>query len=316
MNRVLRKPIVVTALAVFCTILWGSAFPSVKSGYELFQIQNGTTADKLVFAGMRFLAAGVVILLLLLILPGKGLKIKKKDCKGILVLGLLQTFIQYFFFYIALSNLSGSKGSILNATGTFFVVILSHFLLKNEKLNMNKIVGCLVGFAGIVLINLTGDTDLHFSVTGEGFMVLAALSFALGSVYSKMIVKNMDPLLLTGYQLSFGGVLLLLVGFLQGGRLGTLTPEGLLIFAYLVFISAAGFGIWTLLIKYNEVTKISIFNCLTPVFGTVLSGIFLSEEILKLKNFIALLLVVAGIYLVNTYGTGSKNYYKAKGNDR
>ena len=133
-------------------------------------------------------------------------------------------------------------------------------------------------------------------------MLMAALSFALGSVYSKIILKDMDALVLTGYQLFLGGALLLLVGLLQGGRLSHFSLEGILLFAYLVFISATAFGLWTLLLKHNEVTKVSIFNCLTPVFGTLLSGIFLSEDIFKLKNLMALLLVVAGIYLVNSIG--------------
>ena len=125
----------------------------------------------------------------------------------------------------------------------------------------------------------------------------------------------MDPLILTGYQLFLGGSLLLVTGCLQGGSLGQISGKGVLLFAYLVFISAAGFGIWTLLIKYNEVTKISIFNCLTPVFGTLLSGIFLSEDILKMKNLLALLLVVAGIYLVNSYGRRRVAYYETKESD-
>ncbi len=309
MNKVLRKPMVVILCATLCTFLWGSAFPSVKTGYELFQLQDGIMADKLVFAGMRFLIAGLAILLLILAIPGKSLKLKRKEYKGVIVLGIVQTFLQYFFFYIALSNMSGSKGSIINATGTFFVVIFSHFFLTSEKLNKNRAIGCLIGFAGIILINLSGDTDLGFHIKAEGFMLIAALTFALGSVYSKIILKDMDALVLTGYYLAFGGVLLLLVGFLMGGRLGYITTKGVILFAYLVFISSAAFGIWTLLIKYNEVTKISIFNCLTPVFGTILSGIFLSEDILKLKNLVALLLVVVGIYIVNAKDKGKLGYY-------
>ena len=302
MDRVLKKPVVVTILAVLCTLLWGSAFPAVKKGYELFQIQEGTVADKLVFAGLRFFIAGFFILLLLLVAPKKSLRLKRKDGKGIVILGLLQTFMQYFFFYIALSNMSGSKGSIINASGTFFVVLLSHFLFANERLNRKKAAGCLLGFTGILIVNLAKDIDIGFHVTAEGFMLMAALSFALGSVYSKIILKDMDALVLTGYQLFLGGALLLLVGLLQGGRLSHFSLEGILLFAYLVFISATAFGLWTLLLKHNEVTKVSIFNCLTPVFGTLLSGIFLSEDIFKLKNLMALLFVVAGIYLVNSIG--------------
>lgn len=300
MDRILRKPIVVTMLAVLCMVLWGSAFPSVKTGYQLFGIEHGTVPDKLVFAGLRFFIAGVAILLILLCMPGKRLKVKLKDCRHIVVLGLLQTFIQYLFFYIALSQMQGSKGSILNATGTFFVVILGHFLIKEERLTWCKSLGCILGFAGIVLVNLSGKEDFSFHLTAEGFMLFAALAFALGSLYSKLVLKDMDAVVLTGYQLTFGGALLLLVGLLNGGRLYQFSFLAGVLFAYLVLISSVGFAVWTLLIKYNDVTRIAIYNCLNPVFGTILSGIFLSENILKWKNAIALLFVVAGIYLVNT----------------
>lgn len=305
MDRILKKPIVVTMLAVLCMVLWGSAFPAVKTGYRLFGIEHGTVPDKLVFAGMRFFIAGIALLLILLCMPGKRLKVKAKDLKHIVVLGLLQTFIQYLFFYIALSQMQGSKGSILNATGTFFVIILGHFLFKNEKLTKLKSLGCILGFAGIILINLSGKEDLSFRLTAEGFILFAALAFALGSIYSKMILKDLDAVTLTGYQLTFGGVLLLLVGLLQGGRLYQFSLTAGVLFAYLVLISSVGFAVWTLLIKYNDVTQIAIYNCLNPVFGTILSGIFLSESILKWKNLIALLLVVAGIYLVNTVNNKS-----------
>lgn len=301
MSKILRKPLVVIMLAVFCTALWGSAFPAVKTGYELFSIQDGSVADKLVFAGMRFGIAGLVILLIVRFIPGKSLKIRSKDYKGIVLLGLVQTFAQYFLFYIALSNMSGSKGAILNATGTFFIVIFSHFLIANERLTVYKTAGCLFGFSGIVLINLSGESMAGFHLYAEGFMLLAALASAIGSIYSKVLLKDMDALVLTGYQLFLGGALLLLIGLMQGGRLGAISLQGILLFAYLVFISSAAFGIWTLLIKYNEVSKVSIYKSLTPVFGTILSGIFLSEEIVNLKNLIALLLVVTGIYLVNAY---------------
>ncbi len=312
MDRILKKPIVVISLAVLCTALWGSAFPAVKTGYELFAIQNGTEVDKMIFAGMRFFIAGLVVLLVVLSIPGKRLTLKRQDYGKVAILGVVQTFIQYFFFYISLSNLAGSKGSILNATGTFFVVILSHFIFQDEKLNIRKSLGCILGFVGIVVVNLTEGIDLSFHMQAEGFMLLAALSFALGSIYSKLILKGMDALVLTGYQLAFGGLLLLLTGFIGGGSIGTITLQGSLLFAYLVLISSVGFGVWTLLIKYNPVTKISIYNCLTPVFGTILSGIFLSEGIMKLNNLLALIGVVMGIYLVNSKGGSHVNYNNNK----
>ncbi len=292
------RPAAAACSAVLCTLLWGSAFPAVKTGYELFRITS-SVPDKLLFAGARFLAAGVLTLLALSFLQRRPALPQKGELPRMAALGLVQTAVQYFFFYIALSYSTGVKGSILNSAGTFLSILLAHFFFRDDRMTGQKAAGCLAGLAGIILVNLGPGGLGGFDPLGDGLMLGAALFFAAGSLMSKQFAKSCSPVSLSGWQLTIGGGILTAAGLLTGGTLAPSGPQAVLMLAYLAFLSAAAFALWTLLLKYNPVGKISIFNALTPVFGVLLSGIFLGEDFLHLKNLAALLLVCLGIVLVN-----------------
>jgi drug/metabolite transporter (DMT)-like permease len=296
---IFQKNSVILSLALLCTLLWGSAYPSIKIGYSLFSISENDIFGKLLFAGNRFALAGILVLLLTWIIQ-KKLPLPKRQALGpIALLGFIQTTLEYLFFYIGLSHTTGVKGSILNATATFIAVILAHFVYSDDKLNTQKVLGCIIGFMGIVIINLGGEFGSGFSFTGEGFIILAAASFAIGSLISKEAAKREDSMIVTGWQLLFGGILLIIVGVLGGVKFSIPSTEAMLLLFYLAILSSVAFTLWTMLLKHNNVGKVSIYNFLTPIFGVFLSAIFLKESIWHWKNLLALVLVCIGIYIVN-----------------
>lgn len=290
----------VTIIATLCCLLWGSAYPAVKSGYILFNISTGDIPSKIVFAGYRFAAAGIILLAIAQKYGKNVFKLSKKNISHLLFLGTLQTTLQYIFFYIGIANTTGVKSSIMNSTVTFFSVILAHYIYINDKLNMQKIVGCIAGFIGVMIVNFSNDLlSFSFSFLGEGFLVIAAFIFSVGAIYGKKLTKSMDVMVVTGYSLFIGGILLMLVGVLCGGRVHHFTMASSLLLIYLALLSSAAFSLWNLLLKYNKVGPVSIFNFLTPIFGAILSAVFLGENILEYKNIIALILVCLGIWMVN-----------------
>ncbi|MBQ9518555.1 MAG: DMT family transporter, partial [Firmicutes bacterium] len=197
------------------------------------------------------------------------------------------------------TSLSGVKGSIINSMGNFFAVILAAFFLKNDKMTLAKVVGCTLGFAGIVICNLGSGIDTGFSLMGEGFMLLAAFCFASGGVITKVFAQGTEPAVLTGFQLALGGTLLLITGLAFGGKIAVYGVDCVLSMSYLAVLSALAFTLWAKLIKFNPVGKISLFGFLNPIFGVILSGIFLGEDFLNVKLVAALACVCAGIYIVN-----------------
>jgi drug/metabolite transporter (DMT)-like permease len=290
---------VVFLLATLCCLLWGSAYPAIKNGYALFNIAPGDIASKLVFAGWRFVFAGLLLLVVAALSRKAVFALGPRQLGQVTLLGLSQTSLQYVFFYIGLAYATGVKSSIMNATGTFFSVLLAHFIYKNDRLSFRKAVGCMVGFAGVLVVNF-GEGLLSFDVTllGEGFVVIAAFVLSAASIYGKKLSQGIDSVVLTGWQLGIGGLALLLVGLAAGGTLGGFTLASTLLMAYLVLLSSAAFALWTILLKYNRVSMITAFNFMIPVFGTALSALFLNERLMEWKNAAALLLVCAGIWLV------------------
>ncbi|MBU3072058.1 DMT family transporter [Clostridium estertheticum] len=291
---------VVAIIATFCCFLWGSAFPAIKNGYTMFNISASDIPSKLVFAGYRFIIAGLVLLVMAKTCGKKVFNISKKNALDLSCLGVIQTTLQYIFFYIGVSNTTGVKGSIMNSTVTFFSVILAHYIYVNDKLNMQKILGCILGFIGVMSMNFSTDLlDFSFRFNGEGFLMIAAFVSAVGAIYGKKLTKSMDVMVVTGYSLFVGGIMLMLLGMLSGGSVYHFTMDSSLLLMYLALLSSAAFSLWNLLLKYNKVGPVSIFNFLIPIFGSILSAIFLNENIFEYKNMVALVLVCLGIWMVN-----------------
>lgn len=290
---------VVVAVALLCCLLWGSSYPAIKSGYAWFGIAADDVPTKLVFAGWRFLWAGLVLLALALVTRKRIWGLGKGTARQLVVLGLAQTTLQYVFFYIGLAYTTGVKGSIMNATGTFFSVLLAHWIYHNDRLSHAKLWGCLVGFAGVMVVNLgRGSFDLDFTLLGEGFVVIAAFVLAAASIYGKQVSQRMDSVVMTGWQLAIGGAALLAIGWAFGGSLRGFTVASTTLLIYLALLSSAAFSLWSLLLKHNRVSQITVFNFTVPIFGAVLSAIFLGEVLLEWKNLLALVLVCCGIWLV------------------
>lgn len=290
---------VVFLLASLCCLLWGSAYPAIKNGYALFGIAAHDIPAKLVFAGWRFLLAGGVLLVVAAIWNKPVFQLTRRNFGQVALLGLTQTSLQYVFFYIGLAYATGVKSAIMNATGTFFSVLLAHYIYQNDRLSFNKVVGCVVGFVGVMVVNFTDSLlRFDFSLLGEGFVVIAAFVLSAASIYGKKISQHVDSVVLTGWQLAIGGAVLLVAGWATGGSLAVLTVKSAALMAYLVALSSIAFSLWTILLKHNRVSTVTVFNFMIPVFGALLSGLFLNESILEWKNGAALLLVCCGIWLV------------------
>ncbi len=292
------RPRAVFLLASLCCLLWGSAYPAIKTGYALLGIANNDVAAQLVFAGYRFMGAGS-LLLVFAALCGKALGgFSRKQILQLGALGVFQTTLQYVFFYVGLAHTTGVKASILNAAGAFFSVVLAHFIYRNDRLSWRKTAGCVLGFGGVVVVNLGNTVGLEFQFLGEGFIILAALVLSSASIYGKRVSQGMDSVVMTGYQLGFGGAVLWLLGWSQGGHLANFNVATSLLLVYLAGLSAVAFSLWGVLLKFNKVSQVTVFNFLIPIFGAGLSALFLGESLWAWKNLLALVLVSLGIWWV------------------
>lgn len=290
----------IIVLAVICTLLWGSAYPCIKLGYDILGIAADDIPSKLVFAGVRFFTAGIMTLVYGCIVKKKFIVLPHSYWGEVTLLSLVMTVLHYVFFYIGLAHTTGVKGAIVYAMSTFFAVLLAHIFYKNDRLNIQKAIGCFIGFLGIIIVNVSqGGMDASFSFMGEGAMLIAAAAFAVGNLQSKWLSNKVDSIAITGYQLTFGGFVLIVAGYIFHGKLGEMTMAGVLLLGYMALLSAVAFTIWTVLLQYNRMGKVTVYNFLVPIFGVILSGILLKEDFLTVTNVISLVCVCVGIFLVN-----------------
>ncbi len=298
-NKLFSNLFFVSGIAVFCTLLWGTAFPAIKIGYRLFRLDSGDIPSILIFAGARFAVAGLVALAVGFLWKPKAMLLHKQDILPVSVLGLFQTFLQYLLLYIGIVHVSGTKSSLLTSVSVFGSVILSALLFRSDTLSVRKVLGCCVGIGGIAFMSLSGGDLGGFSLAGDGLVILSNLSGAAGNVISKKIAPDRNPVQISGWQLVLGGSALILTGLTFGGTLTFYDVRCFGILLYLAAMAGVAFMLWTFLLFHNDVSKVAVFNLLIPVFGTMWSGIFLGETIFTPTNILSLLLVCSGIFLVN-----------------
>lgn len=293
--------------AAFCCLLWGSAFPCIKIGYALFGIADTDVASQMLFAGTRFLLAGIMVTLFVSAARRGPFAPRRADVGPICLLALFQTFGQYLFFYLGLAHAAGTTSSVIGASASFLAILLSSLAFRQERLTGRKVAGCLLGFAGVVLINTGGSLDspsFSFSPGGEGMILLSTLCAAVSSCLIQRLSARHDPVLLSGWQFMMGGLGLMATGVAGGGTISPVRPGALLLLAYMAFISAAAYSIWSLLLSVNSVSRISVYGFMNPVFGFALSTVLLGEYQLvdPVRSICALALVSAGIVVVNRVG--------------
>lgn len=298
-SKIYTNPWFVAAAAILCCALWGSATPFIKIGYELI-LPVKDTASTILFAGIRFTLAGIITVLIYSIARKKFLYPKKENLTKVATVGLFQTVIQYIFFYIGLANTSGVKGTIISGSNAFFAILVASLIFRQEKLTLKKIIACVIGFAGIIVVNLEG-LDLNMNFMGDGFVLFSAISYAVSSVLIKRYSKYEDPVVISGYQFIMGGIFMTAVGLIFGGsiKIDSLQAAGVL--TYLSFLSAVAYALWGILLKYNPVSKVTIYSFMIPVFGVLLSNLMLEEQsnVSPVNLAITLVLVCVGIITLN-----------------
>ena len=292
-ESVLQKKWVAMACAVLCTLLWGTAYPTIKYGYTAMALT--ATADKLMFAGVRFFLAGLMVFAFTWVKQKRVPRLSRDKVGGVALYGVLQTGLMYIFNYIGVANTTATKTSVITAASAFFAVLLAPLFFR-ERLTVLKLIGIPIGVCGIMLVNTEGLGG--FSLTGEGLVLLSAVLNTAGSFVGKRVSKGI-VMESSAYQLMIGGGLILLTAFVMGGRM-PLSPTAIWLTLYLAFVSAAAFTLWTALLVRYEAGQILVFNALIPITGAIWSFIILGERQLFEPLFIvSIILTAIGIILVN-----------------
>lgn len=297
-TSIFQRPVWVVIFALTAAIAWGWAYPLIKLGFDEFGITSEMTGSKMLFAGIRFAISGFIILTIARSANRQFAVKAPINWLYILIFALMNTTLHYACFYIGLSHSEGARAAILNSLGVFLLVLLACLFFKTDRLTTRKILGCAIGFAGILALNIGGANSGNFTLLGDGMIILNALCSAVAGLMTRGLSRRVDVFVGTGYSLAIGGVLLVIPGIAMGGTLPHITFVGIAILAGLICISTLGFALYNKLLSCNPVGKVAIFNSLIPIVGAITSCLCLHEPFYW-KYIIAATLATAGIYIIN-----------------
>ena len=285
--------------------LWGvlSGFFSMYCGVRAWQKKDN---DAYIWTGLFWFALGIVvafgqwlpsivsgIIVAIICIPAALRKVKRGNLQSASKAEQQRNFKKI-----------GMKIFIPAFGAGFFSIIIVSLVFRYERLTASKVLGCLMGLLGVIVMNLTlsGGASFHFVPMGEGLVLMSAISLAVSGILVKKYSSRFSVVMLSGYQFILGGAVMIAAGLLLGGRIElSVPPYAYALLVYMALISAVAYSVWGILMKYNPVSRVSIFSFLTPLCGVVLSAIFLGEveQALQLNKLLALLLVSAGIFVVN-----------------
>ena len=297
-KSIFQRPLWVVVFALSAAMAWGWAYPLIKLGFAEFGITQLMTGSKMLFAGVRFMLAGLIVLAIAAATGRRFTVATGGSWLYVLLYALLNTGLHYYFFYVGLSYSDGARAAMLNSLGTFVVVLLACVFFKSDRLTANKIVGCVLGFAGIMALNIGGAQGGGFTFMGDGMIILNALCSAFAGLMTRGLNSRVDVFVGTGYSLAIGGLLLVAAGLCSGGTLPVVTTKGIVVLSLLICISALGFALYNKLLTCNPMGKVAIFNSLIPAVGAITSCLYLGEQF-HMKYIAALMLATAGIFIIN-----------------
>jgi drug/metabolite transporter (DMT)-like permease len=282
-------------LALLTMLLWGSLFPMVKLGFSAYAVKS--TADILLFAGIRFVICGGIICIFSAVRDKASYRPVKHSILPILLSGVFAIILHYGFTYLGLELTDSSKTALIKQIGALFYVCFSFAFIKEDKPTAKKIASAVIGFVGIIALNISAD-GFSFYV-GDLLILCASFCTVFSNVISKRVFMKVSPITSTGISQLFGGLVLLAVGLAMGGNVHFKWDASILIMVYICVASIVSYCIWFGIVKSGELSKLFIIKFAEPVFACIFGALILGENIWKLQYLIAFLLISGSIWLSN-----------------
>jgi drug/metabolite transporter (DMT)-like permease len=280
----------------FLCTLFGANAVAIK--YSLSGIGPFTAA------GLRFSIAAAAIYFWARF-TGRPFALRKGQASQLLIISVVFT-LQLGLLYLGLEKTSASRGTLMVNLQPFFLLLLAHWFIPGDRITRKKILGLIMGAAGMVLVfsgkkGITSDVQI-----GDLMILITAFFWAVNTVYTKRIIHLFSPFQMVFYPMLFCIPIFLLAGYFWDAEMIIhLDGKVLVALLYQSLVTASfGFVAWnTMLLKYGAVALHS-FIFIMPIAGVLLGGLVLGEPI-TWELLLALVLIVSGIVIVNF---GSRRY--------
>lgn len=288
------SPLAVTAL-LLAVIMWASSFPLLKLALNYM--------PPVTLAAIRYSIAGSILVLLIFAKFGmiKSLQELRGDWKILTFLGLVGVALPNATLNIGLQSTTASVSSMIQACGPVFTVALAVIFLK-ERLGGAKIAGSILAIVGTMLLISQGGVDLDDSTfVGNLFVLLSAMFYSISGVVTKKALERHHPLTITGWNIAIGSLFLFLFSPIEFGQTVAFPPDMIVILLILaVFPGCLAFLFYNYVLQKKELSSISFFVYLIPVFSTIISMAMLGE-VVTAETVLFASLVIAGVALAQ-YG--------------
>lgn len=280
------------ALAAVC-IIWGTTYLGLRIGVTQF--------PPFLFSIIRFLTAGPILILLVL-LSGRAQWPDKKVLFNQAVSGLFMVTLGISIVGWAEMYFSSGVAAIICSMMPIWTVLINVFVTKDEQPNWLIILGLVTGLTGIVLIfgeHLSEFSNSNYTA-GIVLTFIANLSWAIGSIWIKKKNTNSNPFLNAGLQMLFGGIFLIPFTFLLDDY-SRINWNSSVVYslAYMSLVgSVAAYACYSYAIKKLPMTLVSLYAYINPIVAVLLGWLVLDEK-LNGRIALAILVTIAGIYIVN-----------------
>ncbi|MBO5224425.1 MAG: DMT family transporter [Clostridia bacterium] len=283
-------------LILIVMFLWGSLYPVLKVGNNVYHVQG--VASSLLFAGIRFSISGAGLLIFAFITRKKAtlLTIKESGVQVVMV-GVFAIILHYGFLYVGLQTAQPTMTSILKQVGSLFFVCFSWMFFKDEKFSIKKLVGVLLGFVGVAVTSVS-DSGFSFKI-GDLLTVFASFFLVFSDIISKKIAPKSDPVAVTAGSQFIGGVVLLVAGFVMGGKVYIGFNLDLWVIIYICFASVFSYTLWYTIMRKGNLSNLLIIRFSVPIFSSILSCLLLRENIFQWQYAVSFVLICLGIYISN-----------------
>lgn len=256
-------------LAVY--VLWGSTYFGIKIVVE--------TLPPLLAGGARFLVAGG-LLAVILALRGTSLRISRRELGGTAIVGGLLLTLGVGLVHVAETRIDSSVAAIIVGTVPLQIIVLR--TIGREQPARATQLRALTGLVGLGLVVAPG-LGTGSSAFGLALMLLAAMSWSVGSFVSRRLVLPRNPFVASVYEMAAGGVFLTVAALAFGevGQLdrGAFALDSVLAWAYLVvFGSLVGFTAYAWLLRVAPISLVVTHQYVNPIVAIALGTVFLGER--------------------------------------
>ena len=310
-----KQEIIAYILLILTAVIWGGTWPLGR--WLVSEEIGGTTIPPMMIAAIRYFLAIICFFFILKYKEGTlNWSFVKKNWRILTLMGLLSVTIYQAGYLLGEIFTAASDASIMVATNAIWVVILSSAFLKTEFFTWKKVIGTLLAFTAVIMVvGFSPNVDVLNRVLGDILVLVAAFAYAIYTVTSRYFLNKTqnNP---NSYQpsslwiitwVSFFGFLIttpiaLLISpeFVNPLEYLSIPPRIWIGIAYLAFLSTVGaYTFYLEGVKRLSASRAAIFQTLVPLFGVILSAIFLQENFDVLIYPFALLFVILGITLVN-----------------